>query len=123
MPELRQERLPRSAPGDVRRAGYAGAGHHKGSGTQDRNAVWRPLRRMPLQVAYEYRARTYPWAVSALKAAEAVHGAPEPGRPGRPRKDGTAPEPKPRPLQPERCGKCSYLTASVGHLIQCGGQS
>ena len=30
----------------------------------------------PLGVAYSYRARTYPWAIRRLAAAEAVHGRP-----------------------------------------------
>lgn len=43
----------------------------------------------PQVVAYEYRARTYPWALRNIAAAEAKHGAPGPKlRPSRPCKCG-----------------------------------
>jgi hypothetical protein len=122
VPELHQERPPASARGDVRKAGAAGAGHHKGSGPRPAGPVFRPLRIMPLQVAYVWRARTYPWAIRALAAAEAVYGKPAANRTvGRPRK--TAPEASPGQLPQSRCPSCHYLMGSAGHLTTCGETS
>jgi hypothetical protein len=55
---------------------------------------------MPRLVAYEYRARTYPWALAVLKAAEAVHGTPP--------HDLVA---DPRRVEKPRCGGCGYAVA------------
>ena len=51
------------------RAGISGA---KGA------FIWAPIRNGLREVAYEYRARAYPWAQRAIERAEAEHGPPRP---------------------------------------------
>lgn len=53
----------------------------------------------PRVVAYEYRARTYPWALRVIAAAEAEHG---------------APGPRLRPARPCRCGCGQFVAAVAG---------
>jgi hypothetical protein len=80
----------------------------------------------PRIVAYEWGKHTYPWAIRRLKLAEAEHGAPpQRGRIGRPRKHpAVAATADPVPAAPaERCGGCSYLVTSPGHLAVCGETS
>ncbi len=98
---LRQETV-RSVTGDVRGAGTIGMGHNKDAGLPSGKSVYRPLRRLPPLVAYQWRARTYPWADRALRAAEAVYGTPEPAA--------------------ERCKKCTYKFSAAGHKLICEGK-
>jgi hypothetical protein len=126
MAELRSQRGLMGSTADYRPArsgnGDSRPGHHKGDGGSAGLVLRARRNGLPVTRTYEYGRSSYAWAVRVLAAAEAVYGVPAPERQrrGRPRKDGTAPAPSP---QARRCEKCDYLTTSIGHLIQCGGQS